>query len=155
MVKMTFRSLNQMILMILSLFGMKKRTEFKDAEEFDQTNITFMRQQHADAKFVRFYWSYNPPRNPYAWINEWADEKRSDPAYLVHESSYLNDKLGFVTKQMLDMINRIKENDYDYYRYLYLGEPVGLGTNVYNMNLFNVINELPDNDRLIALYFCN
>lgn len=131
----------------------EEAAEFKDAEEFDQTNITFMRQQHADAKFVRFYWSYNPPRNPYAWINEWADEKRSDPAYLVHESSYLNDKLGFVTKQMLDMINRIKENDYDYYRYLYLGEPVGLGTNVYNMNLFNVINELPDNDRLIALYF--
>ena len=131
----------------------EEAAEFKDAEEFDQTNITFMRQQHADAKFVRFYWSYNPPRNPYAWINEWADEKRSDPSYLVHESSYLNDKLGFVTKQMLDMINRIKENDYDYYRYLYLGEPVGLGTNVYNMNLFNKLETLPSDDRIIALYY--
>src|SRR5690625_3760248 len=112
-----------------------------------------MRQKHEDAPFVQFFWSYNAPRNPYHWINEWADKMRGEEDYLVHESNYLDDELGFITEQMLKDIERIKENDYDYYRYLYLGEPVGLGTEVYNMNLFKPLDELPDNDRIIGLYY--
>ncbi|PMR03856.1 PBSX family phage terminase large subunit [Listeria monocytogenes] len=131
----------------------EEAAEFKDAEEFDQTNTTFMRQKQKRAAFVRFFWSYNPPRNPYSWINEWADQQRSNSTYLVHESSYLNDELGFVNDQMLDVINRIKENDYDYYRYLYLGEAVGLGTNVYNMNLFQSLKTIPSDDRIIMIDF--
>jgi phage terminase large subunit len=131
----------------------EEAAEFDDPEEFDQTNVTFMRQKHPLADMVQFFWSYNPPRNPYEWINEWSDSLRGNKSYLVHDSSYKDDKLGFVTQQMLDDINRIKENDYDYYRYLYLGEPVGLGTNVYNMNLFKPLDELPSDDRVIALYY--
>lgn len=131
----------------------EEAAEFKDAEEFDQTNVTFMRQKQPDADTVRFFWSYNPPRNPYSWINEWADEVRGNKNYLVHSSSYLNDELGFVTDQMLEEIDRIKENDFDYYRYLYLGEAVGLGTNIYNMNLFNIIDELPEDDPLVDVAY--
>ena len=112
----------------------EEAAEFKDAEEFDQSNVTFMRQKRSDVPFVQFFWSYNPPRNPYSWINEWAEQMKTQIDYLVHESSYLDDVLGFVTDQMRNDINRIKDNDYDYYRYLYLGEAVGLGTNVYNID---------------------
>ncbi|AME09673.1 terminase [Gemella sp. oral taxon 928] len=131
----------------------EEAAEFDDKEEFDQTNITFMRQKHKDILFVKFYWSYNPPRNPYNWINEWSEQIKTDDNYLVHESTYLNDELGFVTEQMLADINRIKENDFDYYRYIYLGEAVGIGNNVYNMNCFHAIKELPSNDRLIGVSF--
>lgn len=131
----------------------EEAAEFSSEEEFDQTNVTFMRQKHMLAKFVYFFWSYNPPRNPYHWINEWSDTMKGEEDYLVHESSYLDDELGFVTEQMLKDIERIKNNDYDYYRYIYLGEPVGLGTNVYNMNLFKPLDTIPDDDRVIALYF--
>ena len=129
----------------------EESAEFDSAEEFDQLNITFMRQKHHLAQFVQFFWSYNPPRNPYHWINEWSDSLIGNHNYLVHHSSYKDDELGFVTQQMLDDINRIKENDYDYYRYIYLGEPVGLGTNVYNMSLFKPIDELLDDDPLILI----
>lgn len=129
----------------------EESAEFNSQEEFDQTNITFMRQKHILADVVRIFWSYNPPRNNYHWINEWSDSLKGDPNYLVHESSYKDDELGFVTQQMLDDINRIKENDYDYYRYLYLGEPVGLGTNVYNMSLFKPLDELPSDDPIILI----
>lgn len=112
-----------------------------------------MRQKHPDVDFVKFFWSYNPPRNPYSWINEWAEELKNDENYLVHSSSYLDDELGFVTEQMLADIERIKENDYDYYRYIYLGEPVGLGTNVYNMDLFHRVDKIPDNERVIGQLF--
>ncbi|MCO8292644.1 PBSX family phage terminase large subunit [Tetragenococcus halophilus] len=131
----------------------EEAAEFKDAEEFDQTNVTFMRQKHRLADKVYFFWSYNPPRNPYNWINEWSESLKGIKGYLVHESSYKDDQLGFVTPQMLDDINRIKENDYDYYRYIYLGEPVGLGTNVYNMGLFQPITELFDDDYVQNIYF--
>jgi len=112
-----------------------------------------MRQKHEDIPFVYFFWSYNPPRNPYSWINLWAEEMKEEDDYLVHESSYLDDTLGFVTEQMLADINRIKRNNFDYYRYLYLGEPVGLGDNVYNMDLFKKLDELPKDERIIKLYF--
>ena len=131
----------------------EEAAEFASEEEFDQSNVTFMRQKHEDAPFVQFFWSYNPPRNPYHFINEWSDSMIGEEDYLVHESSYLDDELGFVTEQMLKDIERIKNNDYDYYRYIYLGEPVGLGTNVYNMNLFKPLDELPSNDRIIGLYY--
>lgn len=131
----------------------EEAAEFDSKEEFDQTNITFMRQKHKDVRFVKFYWSYNPPRNPYNWINEWSEEVKTDDSYLVHESSYLNDELGFVTEQMLLDIERIKQNDYEYYRYIYLGEPVGLGSNVYNMACFHPLTELPSNDRLIGISY--
>nr|DAS71570.1 MAG TPA: large terminase [Bacteriophage sp.] len=131
----------------------EEAAEFSDKEDFDQSNVTFMRQKHPDVDFVKFFWSYNPPRNPYSWINEWAEELKNDENYLVHSSSYLDDELGFVTEQMLADIERIKENDYDYYRYIYLGEPVGLGTNVYNMDLFHKVEKIPDNERVIGQLF--
>lgn len=131
----------------------EEAAEFKNAEEFDQSNTTFMRQKHPLDDTVRFFWSYNPPRNPYSWINEWTEQVKDNDSYLVHESSYLDDELGFVTEQMINEINRIKDNDFDYYRYLYLGEPVGLGTNVYNINLFHKLTDLPTDDRIVALYY--
>lgn len=131
----------------------EEASEFKNAEEFDQTNITFMRQKHPEYEQVQFYWTYNPPRNPYNWINAWTDEVRKDENYFVHSSSYLDDSLGFVTKQILDEIERIKQNDYDYYRYLYLGEPVGLGTNVYNIELMKKAKKIPDDERVLYMYF--
>ena len=131
----------------------EEASEFKSEEEFDQTNVTFMRQVHPRADMVRFFWSYNPPRNPYDWINEWAEKMKAEDDYLVHESSYLDDELGFVTEQMLADIERIKRNDYDYYRYIYLGESVGLGTNVYNADLLQPLDKLPDDEYILYLAY--
>ena len=131
----------------------EEAAEFANKEDFDQSNVTFMRQKHPDIDFVKFFWSYNPPRNPYSWINEWAEELQNNDNYLVHSSSYLDDELGFVTEQMLEDIERIKDNDYDYDRYIYLGEPVGLGTNVYNMDLFKRVDKIPDGERVIGQLF--
>lgn len=131
----------------------EEAAEFSNQEDFDQSNVTFMRQKHPRAKFVQFFWSYNPPRNPYSWINEWFESIKTHDDYLAHSSTYLDDKLGFVTEQMLKDIDRIKENDYDYYRYLYLGEAVGLGNNVYNMSTFHPLDALPSDDRLIGISF--
>ncbi|MFT8878869.1 MAG: PBSX family phage terminase large subunit [Oenococcus sp.] len=122
----------------------EEAAEFSSSEEFDQTNATFMRQKQPLAKLVYFFWSYNPPRDSYSWINKWAEDLKNDPTYLVDSSTYLDDQLGFITPQMLEEINRIKQNDYDYYQYLYLGVPVGLGNSVWKYSLFQQINEIDD-----------
>ncbi|HGK7331363.1 TPA: PBSX family phage terminase large subunit [Streptococcus suis] len=133
----------------------EEAAEFNSQEDFDQTNVTFMRQKHHRAKYVKFFWSFNPPRNPYSWINEWVDSLEDNEDYLIHQSSYLDDELGFVTDQMLADIERIKENDYDYYRYIYLGEPVGLGTNVYNIDSFHKAEAIPQDERVIGQLFAS
>lgn len=131
----------------------EEATEFNSFEEFDQAIATFARQKHPSVEYVRFFWSFNPPRNPYSWINEWTESLQGESDWLVHSSSYLDDKLGFVNEQMLKEIERIKRNDYDYYRYLYLGEPVGLGTNVYNMSLFKMVYEIPQGEMVMYVYY--
>ena len=131
----------------------EEAAEFASQEDFDQSNVTFMRQKHPRAKFVQFFWSYNPPRNPYNWINEWFESIKTNENYLAHSSTYLDDELGFVNDQMLADIERIKKNDYDYYRYVYLGESVGLGNNIYNMSTFHPLDALPSDDRLIGISF--
>ncbi len=102
---------------------------------------------------VQVIYSYNPPKNPFDWVNEWVDEKTGDPDYFVDKSTYLDDELGFTTKQQLALIESYKRNDYDYYRWLYLGEIIGLGNNVYNMALFHEIDELPDDDYVARLAY--
>ena len=130
----------------------EEASEFNSAEEFDQTNITFMRQKHKLAANVQFYWSYNPPRNPYSWINEWAEKMQYEDDYLVHHSTYKDDELGFTTEQMLKDIERVKQNDRDYYLYIYEGFPVGIGDNVYNIDLFHKVAEIPGDERITKLY---
>jgi phage terminase large subunit len=54
---------------------------------------------------------------------------------------------------MLADIERIKRNDYDYYRYIYLGEPVGLGSNVYNADLLQPLDKVPDDEYIMYLAY--
>ena len=131
----------------------EEATEFADQEEFDQNFATFARQQSPYIDQIQFFWSYNPPRNPYNWVNEWSKDLEDAPKYFVHDSNYTMDTLGFVTDQMLEEIERIKENDFDYYRFLYLGEPVGLGNNVYNFELFHQIDELPSGEFIMSVSY--
>lgn len=125
----------------------------KNVDVFDQSVPTFIRQKPDFTNQVKIYISYNPPRNPYAWVNEWVTQRETDPDYFVDSSTYLDDELGFTTKQQLDLIEKYKQNDPDYYRWLYLGEAVGLGTNVYNMDLFKVVDRIPDDEYLTDIIY--
>lgn len=128
-------------------------SNLKGIDVFDQSVPTFIRQKPSFAKQVKIYISYNPPRNPYAWVNEWVTQREVDPDYFVDSSTYLDDKLGFTTDQQLKLINQYKKNDPDYYRWLYLGETVGLGTNVYNMDLFKVVDKIPGDEYITDIFY--
>ena len=131
----------------------EEAANMKGPDVFDQAIPTFIRQKARYIDTVQVFFSYNPPRNPYDWVNEWVTDKENDPDYFIDTSTYLDDELGFTTDQQLKLIEKYKENDSDYYRWLYLGEVVGLGTNVYNFDLFKKVDQIPDNDYLTDLYF--
>lgn len=128
-------------------------SNLKNAEVFDQSVPTFIRQKPYFANQVKVYISYNPPRNPYAWVNEWVTQRETDPDYFIDSSTYLDDELGFTTKQQLDLIEKYKKNDPDYYRWLYLGEAVGLGTQVYNMKLFKAVDRIPSDEYITEIFY--
>lgn len=127
----------------------EETAEFLSKEDIDTVADTFIREQLPDGKQVNVYYSYNPPRSPYNWINEWLEEVKDDPDYFIHHSTYAQDKKGFLSKQLVRRIEAIKRNDKDYYRWMYLGEVVGLGDVVYNIDTINQVDELPSDDRLI------
>lgn len=134
----------------------EEAANMKGADVFDVGNPTFVRQKSPYVDQVKIYYSYNPPKNPYSWVNEWLEIKQKDPYTLIDHSTYLDDKLGFTTKQQLDMIEVYRRNNEDYYRWMYLGEVIGLGTSIYNMDLFNRIkslDDLPDDDHVVMLKF--
>ena len=131
----------------------EEAANFKGRLVFDTANPTFIRQKPDFMDHTTIYYTYNPPKNPYDWVNEWVEDERQDPDCLIDTSTYLDDKWGFTTEQQLRLIERYKENDPDYYRWLYLGEVVGLGTNIFNMDTFHSLKELPSDDELIGIYY--
>lgn len=131
----------------------EEAAEFSNAEEFVQNNNTFTRQKPDWLDHAIVLYTYNPPRNPYAWINEWVAKQEKEPTIKVDTSTYKNDLLHINPKSMLRSINITKKNDEQFYEYMYLGRPVGNGINIYNFPLFHQIDDLRPTDQIMGLYY--
>lgn len=125
----------------------------KSAYVFDSSLDTFIRQKSPYVDQVKVYCSYNPPQNPYDWVNEWLKDKEDDSDYFIDHSTYLDDKLGFTNDQQLKRIERYKKHNPQYYKWAYLGKIIGLGNAVYNMKDFQPIDKLPTDDPLTGIYY--
>lgn len=128
--------------------------EFDSWQEVDMVRASFTRKQLPPGAHVVTYYSYNPPKNPYEWINEWVTQREGMSNWYVDHSTYEDVTLpNILSQDYIDEINTVKSNDFDYYRWMYLGEVVGLGTNVYNMANFQAIDKLPEDDYIRNLYY--
>lgn len=127
--------------------------EFSDWAEVDAVRASFTRKKLPPGKHVITYYSYNPPKNPYDWINDWVNKHTGLTNWYIDHSTYKNDTLGVLSQDYLDEIAVVAQNDPDYYAWMYLGEVIGLGTNIYNISLFNRLKELPDDDYITNLYY--
>ncbi|WP_271900785.1 PBSX family phage terminase large subunit [Limosilactobacillus reuteri] len=128
--------------------------EFDSWQEVDTVRASFTRKHLPPGAHVVTYYSYNPPKNPYEWINEWVTQREGMSNWYVDHSTYEDVTLpNILSQDYIDEINTVKSNDSDYYRWMYLGEVVGLGTNVYNMDNFQAIDKLPEDDYITNLYY--
>lgn len=128
--------------------------EFDSWQEVDMVRASFTRKQLPPGAHVVTYYSYNPPKNPYEWINEWVTQREGMSNWYVDHSTYEDVTLPNILPQdYIDEINTVKSNDFDYYRWMYLGEVIGLGTNIYNMDNFQAIDKLPTDDYITNVYY--
>ncbi|MBZ1504042.1 PBSX family phage terminase large subunit [Latilactobacillus curvatus] len=128
--------------------------EFSSWEEVDTVRASFTRKVLPPGKHVVTYYSYNPPKNPYDWINEWVSQKMGKDKWYVDHSTYQDVTLpDILAEDYLDEIEIVKQNDYNYYQWMYKGKVIGLGNSIYNMDLFYEINQLPDNDYIAQLAY--
>jgi phage terminase large subunit len=134
----------------------EEAAEFESPEEIDTVTDTFIREDLPGDATVDIYFSYNPPKNPYIWINEWVEEKEKDTDYYIHHSDYEDVNIGgknVLSEQFLIKVEKMKVTDEEYWRWMYKGEVTGLGDVVYNFSLFNVVKDLPANDKLLFADF--
>ncbi|MCC8128615.1 MAG: PBSX family phage terminase large subunit [Clostridiales bacterium] len=99
--------------------------EFAGPEELRTVQQSVLR---GGETFVVFK-TFNPPISRNNWANEYVNEPRTDS--LRHRSDYRAVPEKWLGAQFLEDAERLRQANEQAYRHEYLGEPVGLGTNVF------------------------
>lgn len=122
-------------------------TQLRDQDDIDQVNATFSRGN--DDYYIALY-EYNPPKNKFHWVNEWTKEKRTQEGYQHTHTTYLTVPKEWVGKQFIDEAERLKRNDEKRYNWIYGGEVIGLEGLIYNFDQFNIIDKLPQHEKITS-----
>lgn len=117
-------------------------TEFFDVGEGEEelTNIeaTFVRGN--DESF-RMLYLYNPPKNPNAPVNVWCKKMELRPDAIHKRIDYRDVPVSWLGKKLLESAELLKETDFRLYRWVWLGECIGVDDLIYYMFNDNHRNE--------------
>lgn len=109
-------------------------TEFFEVGEGEEelTNIeaTFVRGN--DESF-RMLYLYNPPKNPNAPINIWRQKMELRPDAIHKHIDYRDVPISWIGKKLLESAELLKETDFRLYRWVWLGECIGVDDLIYYM----------------------
>lgn len=101
--------------------------EFSGIEEIRTVEQSVLR---GGSKFVVFK-SFNPPINLSNWANVYFNEPREDS--YRHHSNYTTAPVAWLGEQFIADAEHLKKTNERAYRHEYLGEAIGLGTNIFDM----------------------
>lgn len=73
--------------------------------------------------------AFNPPISKANWANDYAAKPKD--SMIVHKSDYLSAPPEWLGKAFLEEAEHLKQVNPDAYRHEYLGEPIGLGTEIF------------------------
>lgn len=110
-------------------------TGWDSPDEIDQIIATFTRGNNS---YFNAFYTYNPPRNRYSWVNIWKEEKSIRDDYLFNESDYRTVPQEWLGNIFLNEAERLKKYDEKRYRWIYLGEVIGIEGLIYNPDLFKI-----------------
>lgn len=109
-------------------------TEFFEVGEGEEelTNIeaTFVR---GNDEFFRMLYLYNPPKNPNAPINVWCQKMELRPDAVHKHIDYRDVPISWIGKKLLESAELLKETDFRLYRWVWLGECIGVDDLIYYM----------------------
>ena len=108
-------------------------TGWDDADEIDQIIATFTR---GNSTYFNAFYSYNPPKNRFHWVNLWKESKLLRDDYLFSESDYRTVPKNWLGPIFIEEAERLKKYDEKRYRWIYLGEVIGIEGLIYNPDLF-------------------
>ena len=101
--------------------------EFSGIEEIRTVQQSVLR---GGSKFVVFK-TFNPPISRSNWANTYVNEPRADS--FRHKSDYRSVPIKWLGQQFIDDAEHLKNTNPRAYEHEYLGIPVGLGTNIFDL----------------------
>lgn len=131
----------------IKLVVLDELTEFFDdgegEDELSNIEATFVRGNSSGFQMI---YLYNPPKNPNAAINQWCKkmEQRSDCIHI--HTDYRDVPVEWLGRDLIASAEAMKEADPKMYRWVWLGEAVGVDELIYYM-YGNRHRQKPDPDR--------
>lgn len=126
----------------IKLVILDELTEFFDVGEGEEelTNIeaTFVR---GNDDFFRMVYLYNPPKNPNAPINVWCQKMELRGDAIHKHVDYRDVPISWIGKKLIESAELLKQTDYKLYRWVWLGECIGIDELIYYMFSENHIKE--------------
>ncbi len=95
-------------------------SEFANMEEIRSVQQSVVR----GGKRVFQFFSYNPPRDPQAWVNK--EKEKKVRKRIVHHSTYLEVPHDWLGEDFIEDAEQLKETDDDLYQCEYMGLAIGL-----------------------------
>lgn len=123
---------------LIKIVWFEELTGWDNSEDIEQIKTTFTRGN--DDWFIAFY-SFNPPKNKFDWVNEWVDGKEKRDNYLVHQSDYRTVPKEWLGQIAIQEAEELRKNDEKRYRWIYLGEVIGVEGLIYNPELIEYVDE--------------
>lgn len=108
---------------------LEETQELKNEENLNQALASFRRHFGED---VKVFILGNPYPQKVHWFSKFIEQHKFDPDWMVLNVTYL-DILPFVNDYDLKEILKVKVNNYEYYKWFYLGEMTGGFGMVYPM----------------------
>lgn len=132
----------------IKIVWFEELTEFDNSEILDQIIATFSRGN--TDWFVALY-SYNPPKNRYHWVNLWVENQRQRDGVQVTTTDYRAVSTDWLGGAFIEEAERLKKYDEKRYRWIYLGEVIGIDGLIYNPDLLQLVDP-KDIENLKVLY---
>lgn len=114
---------------LIKIVWFEETTGWNNSEDIDQIVATFTRGNND--WFMALY-SYNPPKNKFSWINKWCENMKLNDNCLISETDYRSVPPEWLGKVFIDEAERLKKFDNKRFRWIYLGEVIGLEGMIYN-----------------------
>ena len=119
----------------IKILWIEEASEFENDDDFQQAIATFSRGNND--YFISMF-SYNPPKNKYSFINIWAEKMQQRDDVLYSHTDYRTVPKEWLGKKFIDEAERLKKYDEKRYRWIYLGEVIGIEGLIYNPDLFKI-----------------
>ncbi len=135
---------------LIKIVWFEELTGWDNSEDIDQIVATFTRGNND--WFMALY-SYNPPKNKFAWINKWCNSMKLRDDCLVSETDYRTVPEEWLGKMFIDEAKRMEKFDNKRYRWIYLGEVIGMEGLIYNPQMFEYVDkDYIEQNKLRILY---